>query len=429
MRVYVKKNKKNPMLPGIIVAIIFLAFSLFVFSSFFSDNRPLIDKISSYGVALFFSILFFGFGTVVIVFLFKKPKAYKFKLVKKKSESYNGQKITSMKFESKKNGEKYEYSCYSIGDNNLVEGYDYVLKVKQYNWEPRYVEELSDKYKFDDGQVEDKTSKITISPVYYALEFAVAGIVVLCILGMIFYSKYFFTYLVVLSIMVIVLYKIINERNKMKYFGFDSSQEDETDEDLSDEDEDDEESDKMIINGDEVISIEQYNKEKKKVLIVIFLPLFIIVGYAVITDLLPSIINSPFFQNNNKEIRTKFRDLHYEIPEDFKLSSYQKDLEYQFDSSNDSHHCMIDINLRDSNRSGIPVDTCDFSYLNKKYEEVELNESIWCYNSEKRDSKIIERYIKNNGTNYYLIDLYIYDDTDESCSLSFDQFLKSIRIY
>lgn len=200
MTVYSKKEDKNTIIPGIIVTIIFLSFSIGIFIAAIISDKSFIEVLESFGIALVFAIIFFGFGMYFIYMLLKKPKGYKAKLVSKKNETYNGKQITYMKFNTEKEKEQEEdfisadYKCYTIGENNLVVGNDYLLKIKEFNWEPKYVEEI--KYSCE-NKVTSKILNMTLTPVLIALGLIFGWLLFLCLLGIIMHPKYTSTYIVV----------------------------------------------------------------------------------------------------------------------------------------------------------------------------------------------------------------------------------------
>ena len=153
MKVYSKKHDKNTIIPGIIVTIILLLVSSGIFIASVMSEKSFIDVLSSFGILLLFAVIFLGFSIYFIYILIKKPKDYKAKLINKKIEIYKGKQITYMKFSTEKEREQEEdfisseYKCYTIGKNNLIVGNDYSLGIKEFNWEPKYVEELKNRYK------------------------------------------------------------------------------------------------------------------------------------------------------------------------------------------------------------------------------------------------------------------------------------------
>lgn len=204
MRVYVKKEDKkvdkNTMISGIIVTIIFLSVSVGIFIAFFKSGKSFIDALASFGGALLFAIISFGFSMYFIYTLIKRPKGYKAKLVNKKIETYNGKQITYMEFNTEKEREQEEdfistdCKCYTIGENNLIAGNDYSLRIKEFNWEPKYVEEINDSYESKKNKFASKVPSMTMFPVFFAVGI-LGGLIFLCILGIIMYPQYTSTYI------------------------------------------------------------------------------------------------------------------------------------------------------------------------------------------------------------------------------------------
>lgn len=203
MRVYVKKEDKNTIIPGIIVTIIFLSVSVSIFINFFKSGKSFVDALSSFGITLLFAIIFFGFSMYFIYALIKRPKGYKAKLINKKIETYSSKQITYMEFSTQKEREQEEdfipsvYRCYTIGENNLIVGNDYSLRIKEFNWEPKYVEEINNSYEKTKNKVASKVPNMTMSPVFFSVELIFGGLLFLCIFGIIMYPKYTSTYVMV----------------------------------------------------------------------------------------------------------------------------------------------------------------------------------------------------------------------------------------
>ena len=203
MKVYVKKEDKDTMIPGIIITIIFLSISVGIFISFFKSEKSFVDTLASFGNTLVGAIIFFGFSMYFIYILFKRPKGYKAKLVNKKIETYNGRQITYMKFKTEKESEQEEdfissdYRCYTIGENNLIVGNDYSLRIKEFNWEPKFVEEINNSYESSKNKVASKVPNMTITPVSFSVGLIFGGSIFFCILGIIMYPQYTPTYIMV----------------------------------------------------------------------------------------------------------------------------------------------------------------------------------------------------------------------------------------
>lgn len=199
MKVYSKKHDKNTIIPGIIVTIILLLVSSGIFIASVMSEKSFIDVLSSFGILLLFAVIFLGFSIYFIYILIKKPKDYKAKLINKKIEIYKGKQITYMKFSTEKEREQEEdfisseYKCYTIGKNNLIVGNDYSLGIKEFNWEPKYVEELKNRYK---NKITDKVPNMTMSPVFLTIGLIFGGLLFLCILGIIIYPQYTSIYII-----------------------------------------------------------------------------------------------------------------------------------------------------------------------------------------------------------------------------------------
>lgn len=189
------------MIPGIIVTIVFLSVSIGIFIAGITSGKSFIDVLASFGITLLFAIIFFGFGMYFLYALFKRPKGYKATLVNKKIETFNGKQITYMEFNTEKEREQEEdfisadYKCYTIGENNLVVGNDYLLRIKEFNWEPKYIEEINNSYEQKKNKVASKVPNMTMSPVFFSLGLFFGGQLFLCILGIIMYPQYTSTYI------------------------------------------------------------------------------------------------------------------------------------------------------------------------------------------------------------------------------------------
>ena len=138
------------------------------------------------------------------------------------------------------------------------------------------------------------------------------------------------------------------------------------------------------------------------------------------------------YKKNNIEIMSRFNELEYKIPENYKLSNYEEDYKYSFESKNDKHFCSIIIQDLGAELDEKKINTCQYYDVNNKYiddEEVLLNNSKWCYNKiYENANNVQERYYKSTAQHSYIIDLYMYNNIDEKCSEDFNNFKKSIRI-
>lgn len=171
MKVHVKKGEYQTSIPGIIVTILFLSFSIGIFVSCFSYNS-FIEALSGAGMSLIFALVFFAFSLYFVYALFKSPKGYSAKLTKKNIENYKGRQITYMTFTTEKETEQEEdfvpetYTCYTYGNNNLIENEKYIIKIKEFNWKIKAVEE--------DNDLQSNISKVPnmkLFPVFLAIGF------------------------------------------------------------------------------------------------------------------------------------------------------------------------------------------------------------------------------------------------------------------
>lgn len=168
MKVHVKRGEYQSAIPGIIATIAFLSFSIMVFAGCFLANS-LMEVLS---MELLFALVFFSFSLYFVYLLLKKPKRYSAKLIKKSIENYKGRQITYMKFVTKKRKEQEEdfvpktYTCYTYGNNDLIEKEKYIIRIKEFNWKIKSIEE--------DNDLKEDISKVpnmTLFPVFLAVGF------------------------------------------------------------------------------------------------------------------------------------------------------------------------------------------------------------------------------------------------------------------
>lgn len=197
---------------------------------------------------------------------------------------------------------------------------------------------------------------------------------------------------------------------------------------------------KLLMYNDLIlIKDEKINKKEKLIGIIIFILLFLITSIYLVYFIIYCIFNTSFYEikmdmykKNNIEIMSRFNELEYKIPENYKLSNYEEDYKYSFESKNDKHFCSIIIQDLGAELDEKKINTCQYYDVNNKYiddEEVLLNNSTWCYNKiYENANNVQERYYKSTAQHSYIIDLYMYNNIDEKCSEDFNNFKKSIRI-
>lgn len=164
MKVYVKKGESESavihyiMSVLIITPVVLLMFLGITHSNFYFDFKYIfssypsfINFIAEYGFSIIISLVFASIPLLIygslIVLLVKPPKNFKAKLVSKKTDTYNGQQITYMKFvvENKNKVNTPDiltYRCFTYGENDLIEKNMYLIKVKEFNWKIKSVNNL-----------------------------------------------------------------------------------------------------------------------------------------------------------------------------------------------------------------------------------------------------------------------------------------------
>lgn len=169
MKVYVKEGECQSLIPGILGTIGFLALATVILVPCFSYDS-FMEAVWHDGMGMLFGLVFFAFGLFSLYTLIKRPKRYSAILIKKSVEDYCGSQITYMTFYASKVKEGIEdmiptkYNCYTYGNNDLVENGKYILKIKEFNWKVKAVEE--------DNDLENNVAKIpnmTLTPVFIAL--------------------------------------------------------------------------------------------------------------------------------------------------------------------------------------------------------------------------------------------------------------------
>ena len=150
----------------------------------------------------------------------------------------------------------------------------------------------------------------------------------------------------------------------------------------------------------------------------------------------------------HSEVLTNYQNLEYKIPDNYQLMIYE-DSDYSFISRNDSHFCTISIYSYTVTMSPEKINSCISKVGNevKNDEEMIINNSKWCYETNdyydhrhetyyRKNEELLDyfynvnhmHYYHNDGKNYFLIDLYSYDDSDEQCTVDFSNFVDTLKI-
>ena len=210
MRVY-SKNENNEYIISIIsrilIIILFLLFSVGSFIPLVISNTSVVELLASPAIIFYvFPIAFFIVDIYTIYSLFKRPKGYIVKLLSKKVESYKGNIITYMVFSATTSNKKIKFECYTKEENDLVVGNNYILKIKEFNWEPKYIEKLY--YNQTNNNVSAELPTIKMFPVFLLLVLFFGGMLFWGIIGIIENPNYRFLFFVLDIILLFFIYVI-----------------------------------------------------------------------------------------------------------------------------------------------------------------------------------------------------------------------------
>ncbi len=183
---------------------------------------------------------------------------------------------------------------------------------------------------------------------------------------------------------------------------------------------------------------QEENREKILRRIFTIIPIIIFVLFSIVQ--IPYLLDGPlskfkllFEDNANKGLREEFKDLNYKIPEGYKLSSY-RDNNVRYEIEDSKHNCLIDIYSKEYHEYDEHIllkGKCEYVDINgyyNEYDEVKLNGTTWCYEKDISSYSRREKYMINDGKNYYSISLYTYIDKDETCYNTLEEFKKTIRL-
>lgn len=199
MKVYVKKGENESSVIHYIITMIILSIIILVSSPIvlkeilyfdwsidIPDYEAFIDFITMYGMSILWGITFafiilFVYFTIIFLFV-KPPKKFKAKLVSKKTDTYNGREITYMKFtiENKKKVSTttpLKYRCFTYDENDLTEGNYYLVKIKEFNWKIREVENL-------ENDIENKLPVVSLFIPFLMILFIFGGMLIMASLRM-----------------------------------------------------------------------------------------------------------------------------------------------------------------------------------------------------------------------------------------------------
>lgn len=160
MKIKVKSTNHQSPLPGIIITIVFLGISLFIFSLYFVQSNysftlnGLIQAISTFGIIyLMFAIIFLCFSLYFIYLLISPPKKYIAILTEKTHINKGEKNYTKVTFETIKNEDSDNvitktYKGLIQNDPDLTVKEKYLIGIKEFNWQLKYVTEYSELTKY-----------------------------------------------------------------------------------------------------------------------------------------------------------------------------------------------------------------------------------------------------------------------------------------
>ena len=145
----------------ILAILVILSYCIWYFITIIYSDETIIEEIMTRDKI--------GNGSIIALFLisiysiFKKPEGYKAKLIQKEVKMLGSKPITYMKFDIDneqitRKSIPNTYECYAFGENALINGNDYILKIKESIWIPKYVSEIDTFYD------KDSTSKASNKP-------------------------------------------------------------------------------------------------------------------------------------------------------------------------------------------------------------------------------------------------------------------------
>lgn len=178
MKVHVRKGDYQSPIPGLVIMSIFLGISIFICYAAAYGIKTEGYSIFEFSIPLAFALVFFSFSLYFLYALFKKPKGYQALLIEKTLTQYKGKDITLMRFKAlvvdeKKISVPNEYICFTYGTNELILRNEYIIKIKEFNWKIKAVEELHG-YETEDSA--KKVPNIAMVPVVLGIGFIFSSI-------------------------------------------------------------------------------------------------------------------------------------------------------------------------------------------------------------------------------------------------------------
>lgn len=195
MRIKVKQKKGTytSMVPGLLATTFFFIIgggmffgSLYeLFIDFTFDN--FIVVFSEGGIVTLFGLAFFLLSLYLLSFLFRGAKIYVAILKKIDIEDKNGKTIYNYEFKLKGNNDSVynTYKCYTEEDYHLEIGKTYGLRIKQFNWKVKAIEEI-DEGKIDYNKKVKSSDMTGIDIVCYVFFLIFGGGIVFILIKMVY---------------------------------------------------------------------------------------------------------------------------------------------------------------------------------------------------------------------------------------------------
>ncbi len=170
IKVKQKKGTYTSMVPGLIATSLFFLIgggmlfgSLFeLFKDFTFDNFIIV--FSEGGIVPFFGLAFFLISLYLLFFLFKGPKLYVAVLKNINIGDNKGKATYNYEFELKgKNDSVYKtYKCYTDEDYYLKIDNTYGLRIKEFNWKVKTIEEIDEKTEVVNNEKGTETAGLSV---------------------------------------------------------------------------------------------------------------------------------------------------------------------------------------------------------------------------------------------------------------------------
>ena len=211
MKIKLKCVSTQPFFANLFVTLLFLLVPGGYFYYVFNKYTSVMDAIFDEGIALLVLGVFLVLGIYFLYALIKLPTKYYCTLVDIKSSVVKGKSVVNLTFDLKKRHTQNNdlvpstFECYVNSADELIKGTDYVVGIKEFNWDVKYVEEYS-----SSSNVKEYLPNTSFDIVFGIMYFIFGGFIVFCIIGIYYFPEYAFWYLLVSLIMTSIIFMIRN---------------------------------------------------------------------------------------------------------------------------------------------------------------------------------------------------------------------------